>query len=154
MELLCKIEDQDKLQETLSAVLAFTKHMESCLLEQKDEIQRTISSELQALTRKLSDHHKLLRTVLESMVDAESSSQTSLFRNSPVPVTVKPKAPLIPKPETGSWASMMSERAHLLKRNECMEWKRQRVSSIQQRRSIDRRSKERDGDHQLKRCTG
>ncbi|KAL9252299.1 hypothetical protein AKJ16_DCAP02597 [Drosera capensis] len=65
-------------------------------------------------------------------VDAESSSQTLLFRNSPVPVTVKPEAPLIPKPETGSWASVMSERAHLLKRNECMEWKRQRVSSIQQ----------------------
>ncbi|GAB2245028.1 hypothetical protein Droror1_Dr00000521 [Drosera rotundifolia] len=131
--------NQDKWQETLSAVLAFPDRMETCLQKQKNEIWRFFSSELQALASNLksSNLSHLPPAVLppKLQVDPQSSLQIPLDRRSPVPTTVVPEAPLVPKIKAGRWTCVKPERTDGLNRNDSKAQK-QRVSSIQQDREL------------------
>ncbi|KAL9253041.1 putative recombination initiation defects 3 [Drosera capensis] len=106
MEQLGKNANQDKWQETLSATLA---------------------SNL-----KSSNLSHLPAAVLPPKVDPQSSSQIPLDRRSPVPTTVVPEAPRVPKIEAGRWTCVKPERADDLSRNASKAQKQRRVSSIQQ----------------------
>lgn len=130
--------NQDKWQETLSAVLAFPDRMEACLQKQKNEIWRFFSSELQALTSNLksSNLSHLPPAVLPPKVDPQSSLQIPHDRRSPVPTTVVPEAPLVPKIKAGRWTCVKPERADDLNRNDSKAQKQRRVSSIQQDREL------------------
>ncbi|GAB2271712.1 hypothetical protein Dimus_038928 [Dionaea muscipula] len=136
MELLSKNAREDKLQETLSAVLAFPRHIEAFMQNQKNEIWRFFSSELQALTinLKTSNHNNLPADVLPPKVNPKASPQMPLIRSSPVPITVMPEAPLVPKTETGSWTTVKAEQTNPLHKNCYKDLKQRRVSSIQQDR--------------------